>query len=83
MRLIKDWRQAPKMYSVQALAIITALQGIGVYLSADQLAASIAIMPEWTWGGALHALTAFFGITGAIARLIDQKIDSISEEETK
>ncbi len=77
MRLIKQWRQAPKMYSVQALTIITALQGIAAYLSAEQLAAFVPFFSV-TWGGALHALTAFFGITGVIARLIDQQIEDAS-----
>jgi hypothetical protein len=74
MKLIKNWQQAPRMYSVQALAAITALQGIAAYLTAEQLAAPIIFWPEWTYGAAVQSATAFLGITGTIARLIAQDL---------
>ena len=79
MKLIENWKQAPRMYSVQALAAITALQGIGAYLSAEHLAAPIVFMPDWTYGAALQAATAFLGITGTISRLIAQDLPAAKE----
>lgn len=79
MKLIENWKQAPRMYSVQALAAITTLQGIGAYLSAEQLAAPIVFLPDWTCGAALQAATAFLGITGTIARLIAQDLPAAKE----
>lgn len=74
MKLIDNWKQAPRMYSVQALAAIAALQAAQAYLTAEQLAAPILFAPDWTYGSALHAVTAFLGITGLLARLIAQDL---------
>jgi hypothetical protein len=81
VRLIDNWRQAPRMYSVQALAIIATLQGAQTYLTAEQLAAPILFAPDWTYGSALSAVTAFVGITGLVARLIAQDLPQQKEAE--
>lgn len=74
MKLIENWRQAPLMYSVQALAAIAAIQGAAAYLSAEQLAAPVLFWPSVTWGGAIQSITAFLGVTGSVARLIAQDL---------
>ena len=74
MTLIENWRQAPRMYSVQALASIAALQAAQAYLTPEQLAAPILFAPGWTYAAALQAATAFLGITGMLARLIAQDL---------
>ena len=74
MKLIDNWRQAPRMYSVQALAAIAAIQGAQAYLTAEQLAAPILFAPDWTYASALQAATAFLGISGLVARLIAQDL---------
>lgn len=74
MKLIENWKQAPRMYSVQAFAAIAAIQGMAVYLSAEQMASPIIFLPEWTYGAAMQAATAFLGITGMVARLIAQDL---------
>ncbi len=74
MKLIENWRQAPRMYSVQALAAIAALQAAAAYLTPEQMAAPILFAPGWTYAAALQAVTAFLGITGMLARLIAQDL---------
>lgn len=74
MKLIENWQQAPRMYSVQAFAAIAAVQGCAAYLSTEQLAAPILFYPSITWGGGIQAITAFLGITGTVARLIAQDL---------
>ena len=74
MRLIENWRQAPRMYSVQALAAIATIQGSVAFLTAEQLAAQILFFPSWTWAGLAQSVTAFLGITGMVARLIAQDL---------
>lgn len=74
MKLIGNWRQAPRMYSVQAFAAIAALQAAVAYLTPEQLAAPILFAPGWTYGSALQASTAFLGVTGMLARLIAQDL---------
>jgi hypothetical protein len=79
MKLIDNWRQAPRMYSVQALAAIAAVQAAAAYLSAEQLAAQVLFYPQWTWGGLIQGVTAFLGITGTFARLIAQDLTKAPE----
>jgi len=74
VKLIDNWKQAPKMYSVQALALIGTLQGIAAYLTPEQLAAPMLFAVDWTYGGAIQAVSAFAGITGTVARLIAQDL---------
>jgi hypothetical protein len=81
MKIINNWKQAPRMYSVQALAAIAALQGVQAYLTAEQLAAPILFAPEWTYASALQAATAFLGITGLIARLIAQDLPQQQQQQ--
>lgn len=79
MKLIDNWRQAPKMYSVQALAVIGALQTTASFLSPEQLLAPVPFYPMWTWGSLIHSATAFVGITGTFARLISQDLPKAPE----
>jgi hypothetical protein len=74
MKLIDNWKQAPRMYSVQALAVIATIQGAAAYLSPEQLASQIPFLAAWTWGGAIQSATSFLGITGLVARLIAQDL---------
>lgn len=74
MKIIDNWKQAPRMYSVQALAAIAALQAGAAYLTPEQLASPILFAPGWTYASALQAATAFLGITGMLARLIAQDL---------
>lgn len=74
MKLIENWKQAPRMYSVQALALIGTLQGCSAFLTTEQLASAVLFYPVWTWGGLIQSVTAFVGITGTVARLIAQDL---------
>lgn len=73
MRLIDDWRQAPRWYSVWALAAITTIQGsVLAFLSPEQLAA--VAVSGWTYGDLLQSVVAFLAVTGGIGRLIAQDV---------
>ena len=72
MRLVDNWRDAPKWYSMWAAAAVVTIGGFGAYLTPDMLAAQVLFMPDWTWQKVLSSLTAFFGVTGLIGRLISQ-----------
>ena len=81
MKLISNWRSAPRMYSVQALACITTVQAALAYLSPEQLAAPMPLYPALTWAAAAQALTAFLGVTGTLARLIAQDLPEQKEPQ--
>jgi hypothetical protein len=75
MKLIDDWRQAPRMYSIWALAAITTIQGsVLAFLSPAQLAAIVTGLPGWTYGELLQSVVAFLAVTGGIGRLIAQEV---------
>lgn len=73
MRLISNWRDAPRWYSMWAAGAVVALGSIGGYLTPDMLAAPILFLPDWTWGRALSTVTAFIGVSGIVGRLISQE----------
>jgi hypothetical protein len=73
MRLIPDWRQAPRWYSTWAFASIATIQGsVLAFLTPEQLAAIVTSLPGWTYGELLQSVVAFLAITGGIGRLIAQ-----------
>lgn len=73
MKLINDWRQAPKFYSTWAFASIATIQAsVLTFITPEQLTAPILFYPSWTWGAAAQAVVAFLAVTGGIGRLISQ-----------
>lgn len=72
MKLIENWREAPRWYSVWALGAATTVGGIIAYLPPAALAAPVLFFPAWTWGSLIGAVVAFFGVTGMVGRLISQ-----------
>lgn len=73
MKLIENWRDAPRWYSTWAFASIATIQAsVLAFLSSEQLAAPILFYPAWTWGAAAQAVVAFLAVTGGIGRLISQ-----------
>lgn len=73
MKLIDNWRDAPRWYSMWAAAAVVTLGGISTYLTPEMLNATVLFFPDWTWGKALSSLTAFIGITGLVGRLVSQE----------
>lgn len=71
MKLIGNWKRWYRMFSVQALVVIGALQGVLAALTPTALA---AVIPGTaiTWGGAGAALSVLVAIFGAVGRLVDQ-----------
>ena len=65
MRLVPDWREAWKWFSVQAMAILAALPVVWMSLPADLK----AHVPN-EWGLVIFIIVAIGGIGG---RVIDQK----------
>jgi hypothetical protein len=75
MKLIDNWRQAPRMYSVWALSGIATIQGsVLTFLTPEQLATIVTGLPGWTWGEVLQSAVAFLSVTGGIGRLITQEV---------
>jgi hypothetical protein len=73
MKLIPDWRQAPRWYSTWAFASIATIQGsLLAFLTPEQLAAIVTGLPGWTYGELLQSVVAFLAVTGGIGRLIAQ-----------
>lgn len=73
MRLIDNWREAPRWYSTWAFAAIATIQGsVLAFLTPAQLDAFVLFYPTLTWGELVQALVAFLAITGGIGRLIYQ-----------
>lgn len=75
MKLIDNWKDAWKWYSVWAASAVVSIGGIGAYLTPEMIAAPVLFFPDWTWGKVLSSLTAFFGVTGIIGRLVSQASD--------
>jgi len=64
MRLVHDWKNAWRWFSVQAIGVAMALQG-GWYMVPDDLRSSV---PEWLASAITGAILAL----GVIGRLVDQ-----------
>ncbi len=64
LRLIEEWRQCWRMFSVQAMALATAIQGAWMFIP-PQLQASIP--PGWVKGITISLL-----VLGILGRLVDQ-----------
>lgn len=73
MKLVEDWKQWWRWYSMWAFASIGTIQtSVLVFLTEEQLAAPILFYPTWTWGTLAQAVVAFLAVTGGIGRLIYQ-----------
>ena len=74
MKLIDNWRDAPRWYSTWAFTSIATIQAsVLAFLSSEQLSAPILFYPSWTWGQGAQAVVAFLAVTGGIGRLISQE----------
>lgn len=64
MRLIANWRKAPRMFSVQALAVIAALPAAWLAIPDE---AKAMIPAQWVpW------ISTGLAVAGLIGRLVDQ-----------
>jgi hypothetical protein len=73
MKLIENWRDAPRWYSTWAFASIATIQGsVLAFITPEQLEAAILFYPSVTWGALVQAVVAFLAVTGGIGRLIYQ-----------
>ena len=78
MKLIDNWKQAPRMYSLWAFASIATIQGsVIAFITPEQLATMVLFLPSWTWGELLQAVVAFLAVTGGIGRLVTQDLPDI------
>lgn len=71
MNLIPNWRSAWRMFSVQALAIIGAVQSVLLVFPPEMLARP-ALGLAFTWSDMGVAVTIASAVFGALGRLIDQ-----------
>lgn len=75
MHLVKDWKKAPRMYSIWALSTIALLQGYVLpNVPPDILALSLPFYPDWTWERASQMVTMVLAVSGAAGRLISQDL---------
>lgn len=73
MKLVEDWKQCIRWYSMWAFASIGTIQGsVMTFITPEQLAAPVLFYPQWTWGTLAQAVVAFLAVTGGIGRLIYQ-----------
>jgi 4-hydroxybenzoate polyprenyltransferase len=73
LKPIPDWRKAPRLYSIWALASIASIQGsVLSFLTPMQLAAMA--FSGWTWGEVAQGVVAFLAVTGGIGRLLTQDL---------
>lgn len=71
MELIENWRDGWRMFSVQALAFIAAVQSVLVVLPPDAMQARVPFV-DVTWHELAVALTIAAALIGAIGRLVKQ-----------
>lgn len=71
MTLIPNWRESWRMFSVQALIVIGALQGVVLAIPPEALAAP-ALGTGFTWAEVNTALTVAAAVAGAIGRIVAQ-----------
>lgn len=75
IKLIDNWKQAPRMYSIWAFTSIATLQGsVMTFITQEQLQAPILLYPSLTYGTALQAVITFLAVTGGIGRMIAQPV---------
>ena len=72
MKLIENASKWYRMFSVQALMFIGALQSILLVVPADKLAGHVPFTVATTWADLGTAFTIAGAVVGAIGRLIDQ-----------
>jgi hypothetical protein len=72
MTLIPNWRKWYRMFSVQALLVIGAIQSVLMVVGAGALAGAMPFLNGFTWGDFLSTLTIATAVLGAIGRVIDQ-----------
>lgn len=73
MKLIENWRQWYRMFSVQMLLFITGLQGILAVLPPDAQDARLPFI-DATYREVGLALTIAAAVFGMVGRMIDQGI---------
>lgn len=74
MRIIDNWRDAPRMYSIWAFGAIGTIQGsLLAFVSEEQLAARVLFAPTWTYGEIAQAVVAALALSGTVGRLIAQQ----------
>jgi hypothetical protein len=75
MKLIENWRKAPKMLSVQAFLLIGGVQSIQLVLSAENLASSVLFFPDLTWNTVFNSTIVALTIFGVVGRVIHQSLN--------
>ena len=64
MKLVQEWKKCWRMFSVQAMVLVTAIQGAWVFIPPEMQAA----LPE-TW---VRVITVILLVLGVVGRLIVQ-----------
>lgn len=72
MQLVPEAKKFYRMFSIQALIIIGAVQSILIVLSPTTLGGHIPFLAAYTWQDAMAVMTIFTAVLGAIGRLVDQ-----------
>lgn len=72
MNLVPEAKKWYRLFSVQALIIIGAVQSILIVLSPATLGGHIPFLAAYTWQDAVAVMTIIAAVLGAVGRLIDQ-----------
>lgn len=84
MKLVNNWRDAWRWYSMWAFAAINVISGAGgitAYLTPQMLAAKVLFFPAWTWAEVVFAIIAFLAVTGGIGRMLSQERTTVVDIE--
>lgn len=72
MKLVDNWRDVPRMISVQMLALIATVQGILAAATPEQVASLVPFTMSTTWANLGSTVTLTAAVIGGIGRFIDQ-----------
>lgn len=73
MKLVPNWRESVKWFSMWCFASIATIQGsVMGFITPEQLAAQILFYPDWTWATLNQAVIAALAVLGGLGRLISQ-----------
>lgn len=80
MKLIPEARSWYRMFSVQALAFVAAMQGVLAVVPAELLLSHVPFAAAFTWRDVGVALTILAAVLGAIGRVVDQGVATEGEK---
>jgi len=72
MKLVWNWRRWYRMFCIQGLALIAAIQSVLLVIPADKAQSIVPFTTALTWSNLGFGLTIAAAALSALGRLIDQ-----------